>query len=174
MPLTNPGITYLHVNKSLIFISSISILVPQPQVNIDPQSHISVVLGESLKLECQVTVPNSLNGTISSITWEHRDSILSEGITTMLSEGKSSLDLGVVVSAEAGVYLCIVLVMSHIHSNLSANSTVTVFVESEYDNHLMHMCVSIYVFMHVCTCTCVCDCVCILYNFTYVCECAYT
>ena len=106
-------------------------LVLQPQVNTDPQSHISVVLGESLQLDCQVTLPDSLNGTISSITWEHRDSNLSEGITTILSEGKSSLDLGMVVSAEAGVYLCSVLVMSHIHSNLSANSTVTVFVQSE-------------------------------------------
>ena len=110
----------------------IPILVSQPQVNIGPQSQISVVLGDPLKLECQITVPKSLNGTISSITWEHRDSNLSQVITTELSEGKSSLDLGIVVSAEAGVYMCSVVVTSHIHSNLSANNTVTVFVQSEY------------------------------------------
>ena len=109
----------------------LSILVAQPEVNIEPQSQISVFLGESLKLECQVTLPNSLNGTIFSITWEHRDSNLSEGITTILSEGKSTLDLGIVVSAEAGVYLCSVLIKSDIYSYLSANSTVTVFVQSE-------------------------------------------
>ena len=128
-----------------------SILVSQPQVNIDPQSQISVVLGDPLKLECQITVPKSLNGTISSITWEHRDSNLNQTITTELSEGKSSLDLGIVVSAEAGVYLCSVLVKSDIHSNLSANNTVTVFVQSEYVITITScICVCVYLCMHVC------------------------
>ena len=75
----------------------------------------------------------------------------------MLSEGKSSLDLGVVVSAEAGVYLCSVLVMSHIHSNLSANNTVTVFVISEY-----------VITITSCICVCLFMCLC-MYVHTLVC-----
>ena len=131
------------------------ILVSQPQVNIEPQSQISVVLGDPLKLECQITVPKSLNGTISSITWEHRDSNLSQVITTELSEGKSSLDLGIVVSAEAGVYMCSVVVTSHIHSTLSANNTVTVFVQSEYVIAITYVCVFIYACMCVRIIVCV-------------------
>ena len=137
-----------------------SILVSQPQVNIDPQSQISVVLGDPLKLECQVTVPKSLNGTISSITWENRDSNLSEGITTVLSEGKSSLDLGIVVSAEAGVYMCSVLVTSQIHSNLSANNTVTVFVISEYVIAITScICMCVYLCVYACMCVRILVCV---------------
>ena len=111
-----------------------SVLVPQLQVSIEPESSISVVLGESLALECQVTPPESLSGTVSSITWEYGDSNLSEGVTTVLSEGMSSLDLDTVVSAEAGMYTCSVQVTSpylDIDPYLSANSTVTVFVESK-------------------------------------------
>ena len=111
-----------------------SILVPQLQVSIDEEPSISVVLGDPLTLKCQVTLPESLNGIVSSITWEYGDSNLSEGVTNMLSEGMSSLDLGTVVSAEAGVYTCSVKVTSpylDIDPYLSANSTVTVFVESK-------------------------------------------
>ena len=111
-----------------------SVLVPQPDVRIDPESLISVFLGESLTLECQVTPPDSLNGIVSSITWEYRDSNRSEGVTNTLSEGMSSLDLGTVVSAEAGVYMCNAQVTSpylDIDPYLSANNTVTVFVESK-------------------------------------------
>ena len=114
--------------------TSMSVLVPQLQVSIDPESSISVFLGESLKLECQVTPLDSLNGTVSSITWEYGDSNLSEGVITVLSEGMSSLDLDTVVSAEAGVYTCSVQVTSpylDIDPYLSANSTVTVLVESK-------------------------------------------
>ena len=108
-----------------------SVLVPQLQVSIDPESSISVFLGESLTLECQVTPPESLNGVASSITWEYGDSNLSEGVTTVLSEGMSSLNVDTVVSAEAGVYTCNVQVTSpylDIDPYLSANSAVTVFV----------------------------------------------
>ena len=103
-----------------------SVLVPQLQISIDEGPSISVFLGESHTLECQVIPPESLNETVSSITWEYGDSN-----TTVLSEGMSSLDLGTVVSAEAGVYTCSVQVTSpylDIDPYLSANSTVTVFV----------------------------------------------
>ena len=123
----------MYLSHSLIYLS-MSILVPQLQVRIDQEPSISVFLGESLTLECQVTLPESLNGVASSITWEYGDSNLSEGVTTVLSEGMSSLDLSTVVSAEAGVYTCSVQVTSpylDIDPYLSANSTVTVFVESK-------------------------------------------
>ena len=107
----------------------ISTLVPQPDVSIDPGSSISIVLGESLTLECQVTLSDSLNGTVSSITWEYGDSNLSQGVTTL--EGTYSLNLSTVALDEAGVYTCSVQVTSpyvDIDPYLSANSTVTVFV----------------------------------------------
>ena len=110
----------------------ISILVPQPEVTIDPGSPISIVLGEFLTLECQVTLSDSLNGTVSFITWVYGDSNLSQGVTTL--EGTSSLNLGTVALDEAGVYTCSVQVTSpyvDIDPYLSANSTVTVFVESK-------------------------------------------
>ena len=113
---------------------SMSTLVPQLQVSIDPEPSISVVLGDLLTLKCQVTPLDSLNGDVSSITWEYGNSNLSEEVTNMLSEGMSSLDLDTVVSAEAGVYTCSVQVTSpylDIDPYLSANSIVTVFVESK-------------------------------------------
>ena len=108
------------------------VLVPQLQVSIDQEPSISVFLGDPLTLECRVTPPDSLNGVVSSITWEYGDSNRNEGVTNTLSEGMSSLDLGTVVSAEAGVYMCNAQVMSpylDIDPYLSANNTVTVFVE---------------------------------------------
>ena len=108
-----------------------SVLVPQLQVSIDQEPSISVFLGQSLTLVCQVNLSDSLNGNVSSITWEYGDSNLSEGVTNMLSEGMSSLDLDTVVSAEAGVYTCSVQVTSpylDIDPYLSADSTVTVFI----------------------------------------------
>ena len=123
----------MYVFHSLIYLS-MSVLVPQLQVRIDQEPSISVDLDESLTLECQVTLLDSLNGTVSSITWEYGDSNLSEGVTNMLSEGMSSLDLETVVSAEAGVYTCSVQMTSpylDIDPYLSANSIVTVFVESK-------------------------------------------
>ena len=123
----------MYLSHSLIYLS-MSILVPQLQVSIEPESSISVYLGESLTLECQVTPPETLNGVASSITWEYGDSNLGEGVTNMLSEGMSSLNLGTVVLAEAGVYTCSVQVTSpylDIDPYLSANSTLTVFAESK-------------------------------------------
>ena len=123
------------------------VLVPQLQVSIDPESSISIFLGVSLTLECQVTPLESLNGVVSSITWEYGDSNLSEGVTNTLSEGMSTLDLDTVVSAEAGVYTCSVQVTSpylDIDPYLSANSIVTVFVESKL------LCVHVSVCLYVC------------------------
>ena len=146
-----------------------SVLVPQLQVSINQEPSISVYLGESLTLECQVTPPESLNGVVSSITWEYGDSNLSEGVTNMLSEGTSSLDLDTVVSAEAGVYTCSVQVTSpylDIDPYLSANSTATVFVESKL------LCVHVSVCLYVCMCLILYVCIIIIiimYMYTHTC-----
>ena len=61
---------------------------------------------------------------------------MTEGVINMLSQGESSLDLGAVVSAEAGTYTCNVQIQSEfvdIDSHLIATNTSNLTIQSKFE-----------------------------------------
>ena len=84
---------------------------------------------------CAALLPDSLSPTVASITW-YKDSIpyTGSGITTNLGEGTSNLNLGMVLSEEAGNYTCVANVSSpYIDTgyNLIVSNTTIITVSSK-------------------------------------------
>ncbi len=102
---------------------------------------IVVDVGDEVSLDCSVTVPGSLDGSISSITWTFGDTVVTEGVTTMLGQGMSTLALGGVFTAEAGLYTCAAVVVSqyiNVDSSVSQSSTANITLLSECRTHILH------------------------------------
>ncbi|XP_019860244.1 PREDICTED: titin-like, partial [Amphimedon queenslandica] len=91
----------------------VDIDAPYLSLSLDPSPDLSLTLGEEYTLMCAALLPDSLNSTVASITW-YKDSFLftGSGITTNLAEGTSNLNLGMVLSEEAGNYTCVANVSS--------------------------------------------------------------
>ena len=107
--------------------------VPLPTVTLS-ENNVVVDVGGVVSLVCSVTVPASLDGAISSITWTFGDTEVTEGVTTMLGQGMSTLALGKVYTAEAGLYTCAAVVMSqyiNVDPSVSQSSTANITVLSE-------------------------------------------
>ena len=115
---------------------SLSFSVPTLPISITPDIAITATVGESVTLECHTSLPESLNGNIASINWTHNGAEVTEGVINMLSQGESSLDLGAVVSAEAGTYTCNVQIQSEfvdIDSHLIATNTTNLTIQSKFE-----------------------------------------
>ena len=95
----------------------------QPVVSISPGTKISASLGTTVNLTCSVDVQDSSPGVISSITWKFGTEVLSDGVSTMLDQGVSSLDIGSIKSGQAGSYSCEAVVDS---SNYANTTSITV------------------------------------------------
>lgn len=87
---------------------------------------------DPVQLECSVTVPSSLSGMISNITWMFGTKVINTGVSTMLNQGVSNLDLGNVKTVQAGQYTCEARVVSQfvdvdedVSSSVVVNVTVT-------------------------------------------------
>ena len=89
----------------------------QPIVSISPGTKISTSLGTTVSLTCNVDVQDSSPGVISSINWKFGTEVLSNGVSTMLDQGVSSLDIGSIKSKQAGSYSCEVVVDSSNYAN---------------------------------------------------------
>ncbi|XP_019858755.1 PREDICTED: receptor-type tyrosine-protein phosphatase F-like [Amphimedon queenslandica] len=91
----------------------VDIDAPYLSLSLDPSPDLSLTLGEEYTLMCAALLPDSLNPTVASITW-YKDTVpfTSNGITTNLAEGTSNLNLGTVLSQEAGNYTCVANVSS--------------------------------------------------------------
>ena len=92
---------------------------------------------------CAALLPDTLNPSIVSITW-YKDSspFTGSGITTSLTEGTSNLNLGMVLSEEAGNYTCVANVSSpYIDTgyNLIVSNTTLITVSSKC--RYMYMCI---------------------------------
>ena len=92
-------------------------------MSVSPGIKISASLGESVSLTCSVDVQDSSPGVISSITWKFGTEILSDGVSTVLDQGVSSLSIGKIKSAQAGSYSCEAVVDN---SNYANTTSITV------------------------------------------------
>ena len=95
----------------------------QPVVSISPGYKISTSLSKTVNLNCSVDVQDSSPGIISSITWKFGTEVLSDGVSTMLDQGVSYLDIGSIKSGQAGSYSCEAVVDGLTYAN-AANITV--------------------------------------------------
>ena len=95
----------------------------QPIVSISPGTNISTSLGATASLTCSVDVQDSSPGVISSIIWKFGTEVLSDGVSTILDQGVSSLDIGNIKSGQAGSYSCEAVVDGSNYAN-TANITV--------------------------------------------------
>ena len=108
---------------------------PYLSLSLDPSPELSLTLGEEYTLMCAALLPDTLNPSIVSITW-YKDSspFTGSGITTSLTEGTSNLNLGMVLSQEAGNYTCVANVSSpYIDTgyNLIVSNTTLITVSSK-------------------------------------------
>ena len=85
--------------------SSISFLVPQPLLVLDPSDTI-IILGTTVTLTCTVLVSDSLSATVTAITWYKDTTVITNGVINTLDQGQSTVSLGTIVSDEAGNYTC--------------------------------------------------------------------
>ena len=127
--------SHVHAHKHHYQSLSLSLflsLVPPLPVSITPDIEITATVGESVTLECHTSLPESLNGNIASINWTHNGAEVTEGVTNMLAQGESSLDLGTVISADAGTYICNVQIQSEfvdVDSHLIATNTTNLTIQ---------------------------------------------
>ena len=124
----------MHINIIINLSLSLSLCcsVPTLPISIAPDIEITATVGESVTLECHTSLPESLNGNIASINWIHNGAEVTEGVTNMLAQGESSLDLGTVVSADAGTYICNVQIQSEfvdVDSHLIATNTTNLTIQ---------------------------------------------
>ena len=81
----------------------------QTVVIISPGTKISASLGETVNLTCYTSVvvrePQSFPNTYS-ITWKFGREVLSDGVSTILSQGVSFLNIEKIKSGQAGSYSC--------------------------------------------------------------------
>ncbi|XP_019855268.1 PREDICTED: hemicentin-1-like, partial [Amphimedon queenslandica] len=91
----------------------VDIDAPYLSLSLDPSPDLSLTLGEEYTLMCAALLPDTLSPTVASITW-YKDTVpfTSNGITTNLAGGTSNLNLGMVLSEEAGNYTCVANVSS--------------------------------------------------------------
>ncbi|XP_019862988.1 PREDICTED: hemicentin-1-like, partial [Amphimedon queenslandica] len=91
----------------------VDIDAPNLPLSLDPSPDLSLTLGEECTLMCSALLPESLSPTIASITWyKDLSPFTGSGVTTNLAEGTSNLNLGMVLSEEAGNYTCVANVSS--------------------------------------------------------------
>ena len=122
---------------------SLPLSAPYLSLSLDPSPELSLTLGEEYTLMCAALLPDTLNPSIVSITW-YKDSspFTGSGITTSLTEGTSNLNLGMVLSQEAGNYTCVANVSSpYIDTgyNLIVSNTTLITVSSKC--RYMYMCI---------------------------------
>ena len=82
----------------------------QAVIIISPGTKISASLGETVNLTCYTSVvvrePRSFPGNTYSITWKFGREVLSDGVSTILSQGVSFLNIEKIKSGQAGSYSC--------------------------------------------------------------------
>ena len=140
----------IFLNLTLFYLSFISVPLPIIKLN----NSMIVDIATPIILNCSVTVPSSLSGMITNITWYFGSTIVTDGVSTMLNQGESTLNLGTIKTAQAGSYTCETRVVSlyiDMDTDVSSSATCNISIQCEYTVHVVHV-LLLLIIVQPCTC----------------------